>query len=89
MLEGPSCTELTLLSVFLKKNVVCFDVIFFFIVCKLVVRCFIIQAWSDVCICCSVEASGDSVNINFTGGQAGNVLVAYDFAQLLSAGGCS
>lgn len=42
-----------------------------------------------LCICCSVEASGDSVNINFTGGQAGNVLVAYDFAQLLSAGGCS
>lgn len=95
MLEGPSFTELTLLSVFLKKNVVCLDMIFFFIICRLVVRYFISSKLSSglmlcgFCLCHSLEDSRYSVNINCTGEQAGNVLVTYNFAHLLSAGGCS
>lgn len=95
MLEGPFFTELTLLCVFLKKNVVCLDVIFFFIICKLLVRYFISNKSSSClmfrgfCICHAVEDSRYSVNMNCTREQAGNVLVTYSFAHFLSAGGCS
>lgn len=94
MLEGPSFTELTLLSVFLKKNVVYFDVIFFFIICKSMVRYFLSDKSSSglmlcgFCICHSVEDSRYSVNNNCTDEQAGNVLVTYNFSHFLSAGGC-
>lgn len=93
--QGPSFTGLILLSVFLKKNVVYLDVIFFFILCKLVVRYFIIHKLSSglvLCefwICCSFEDSRQSVNINCAGEQAGDVLVTHSFAHFLSAGGCS
>ena len=81
MLEAPSFTELTLLSVSLKKNVVCLDAIFFFIICKLVFRYFISRKLSSgltlcvFCICHSVEESRYSVNMSCTGEQAGNALV--------------
>lgn len=93
--QGPSFTGLILLSVFLKKNVVYLDVIFFFILCKLVVRYFTIHKLSSGLVLCefwiyhSFEDSRYSVNINCAGEQAGNVLVTHSFAPLLSAGGWS
>lgn len=95
VLEGPSFTGLILLSVFLKKNVVYLDVIFFFILCKLVVRYFIIHKLSSglgLCefwICHSFKDSRYSVNINCEGEQAGDVLLTHSFAHFLSGGGCS
>lgn len=95
MLQGPSFTGLILLSVFLKKNVVYLDVIFFFLICKLVVRYFITHKLSaglvlcEFWICHSFEDSSCSGNISCTGEQAGAVFVMHSFAHFLSTGGCS
>jgi len=86
VLKGPSFTELTLLSVFLKKNVVCFNVVFFFITYRLVVRFFTINKFRPgltlfrFCTSYSVEDSRFSVNISFASEEALSVLVTYHFA---------
>lgn len=71
------------------------DVIFFFIVCKLVVRCIISSKLSSGLMLCrfwtchSVEDSRWSVNMNCTGELAGNVLVtpALSWRMLLKMAG--